>query len=312
MTGHDGDPAPDPAAADDAPVPGGHGHPDAGTGRHSPPSGHPRAVTGGTAGPVGAYPRSDGPVPGRVPDALAASAAAVAEEYGPELLRRLAGVVAVGGGIDAVATVIAIPGFIDAARPVLDAAGGPGAAAYLRGVADGYARAAGSVTVESVWTGPTGHGVPVRATAQVLVELVGQARTDLALMTYSARPYEPLLAALAAAVGRGVAVTVVVETLSGAGSALAGTEPAAAFAAVPGITLLHWPTGRRAMPGAKMHAKLAVADRRLLLVSSANLTQSGVTGNIEAGLLIRGGTAPVRAAEHLADLRARDVLVPLT
>ncbi|MGH3188673.1 MAG: hypothetical protein ACRDPY_21440 [Streptosporangiaceae bacterium] len=32
-------------------------------------------------------------------------------------------------------------------------------------------------------------------------------------------------------------------------------------------------------PGAKMHAKLAVADRRVLLVTSANLTQSGVAKN---------------------------------
>jgi phosphatidylserine/phosphatidylglycerophosphate/cardiolipin synthase-like enzyme len=48
-----------------------------------------------------------------------------------------------------------------------------------------------------------------------------------------------------------------------------------------------------------MHAKLAVADRRVLLVTSANLTQSGVGKNIEAGLLVRGGTAPIRAAEHV-------------
>jgi phosphatidylserine/phosphatidylglycerophosphate/cardiolipin synthase-like enzyme len=43
-----------------------------------------------------------------------------------------------------------------------------------------------------------------------------------------------------------------------------------------------------------MHAKIAVADRRVLLVTSANLTQSGVAKNIEAGLLIRG--APPRSA----------------
>lgn len=264
-----------------------------------------------TEGQGGTHRPGSAGVPAAAPDALTTAATAVAEEYGPEPLRRLAAVVTDGGGIEAVAAMIALPGFVDTARPVLDAAGDPSAAAYLRGVADGYARAADRVTVESVWTGPTGHGVPVRATAQVLIELVERADTELALMTYSARPYEPLLAALSAAVARGVAVTMVVETLAGAGSALAGTEPAAAFAAVPGIALLHWPTGRRATPGAKMHAKLAIADRRLLLVSSANLTQSGVTGNIEAGLLIRGGTAPARAAEHLTDLRARAILTPL-
>ncbi|WP_229835093.1 DISARM system phospholipase D-like protein DrmC, partial [Dactylosporangium sucinum] len=149
-------------------------------------------------------------------------------------------------------------------------------------------------------------------TAQVLVELVGEAVHELLLMTYSAKPYQPLLDALSAAVGRGVAVTVVVETLQGAGSALAGAEPAAAFASVTGVQLWHWPTDQRAEHGAKMHAKIAVADRRVLLVSSANLTQAGIGKNIEAGLLVRGGVAPVRAAEHIAELRAQGVLARLS
>jgi hypothetical protein len=54
-----------------------------------------------------------------------------------------------------------------------------------------------------------------------------------------------------------------------------------------------------------------IADRRVLLVTSANLTQSGVTKNIEAGLVIRGGTVPVRAAEHIAELQAGGTLVRL-
>jgi phosphatidylserine/phosphatidylglycerophosphate/cardiolipin synthase-like enzyme len=57
--------------------------------------------------------------------------------------------------------------------------------------------------------------------------------------------------------------------------------------------------------GAKMHAKLAVADRAVMLVTSANLTQSGVAKNIEAGLLVRGGSAPRRAAEYVDALRAK-------
>jgi hypothetical protein len=68
-----------------------------------------------------------------------------------------------------------------------------------------------------------------------------------------------------------------------------------------------------------MHAKLAVADRRVLLVTSANLTPSGVgcapagqgapgQGNIEAGLLITGGPAPARVVEPLARLQSRGAL----
>jgi phosphatidylserine/phosphatidylglycerophosphate/cardiolipin synthase-like enzyme len=54
-----------------------------------------------------------------------------------------------------------------------------------------------------------------------------------------------------------------------------------------------------------------VADRHVLFVSSANLTQSGVAKNIEAGLLVRGGAAPLRAAEHVDALRASGALTRL-
>ncbi len=152
----------------------------------------------------------------------------------------------------------------------------------------------------------------MRATAAVLTDLVGEARHELLLMTYSARPHPSLTDALRAAISCGVTISVVVETLQGAGSALAGDEPYHAFTGINGIELWHWPTTRRTEPGAKMHAKLAVADRHILLITSANLTQSGVSNNIEAGLLIRGGTAPLRAAEHVDALRASGDLVRLT
>ncbi|WP_026400772.1 DISARM system phospholipase D-like protein DrmC [Actinomadura rifamycini] len=191
--------------------------------------------------------------------------------------------------------------FADAAARITDAARRLPAgdvAAYLRGMATALAHREAAVRVDMVWSGPTGHAVPVRATAQVLAQVVGRARHELLLMTYSARRYAPLRAALASAVARNVRVRVVVETLQGAGSAISGAEPAAAFHGL-GVELWHWPVDRRPDDTGRLHAKIAVADRRELLVSSANLTQSGVHDNIEAGLLVRGGTAPVRAAEHV-------------
>jgi phosphatidylserine/phosphatidylglycerophosphate/cardiolipin synthase-like enzyme len=245
--------------------------------------------------------------------AFESAAVAAVARLGPAHLRTLADRVAAGWPDHAALHAVAVPGFADAAGAVLAAQRASGlpdveAAAYLRGVAAGHAQQAAAVRVESVWSGPGTHPVPVRATAQVLVEIVAAARHELLLMTYSAKAYQPLLDALTAAVGRGVSVAVVVETLQGAGSALAGAEPAAAFATVQGIRLWHWPIGRRTEPGAKMHAKIAVADRRVLLVSSANLTQAGIGKNIEAGLLVRGGVAPQRAAEHIAELQAGGVL----
>ncbi|MGH3634506.1 MAG: DISARM system phospholipase D-like protein DrmC [Mycobacterium sp.] len=187
------------------------------------------------------------------------------------------------------------------------------AAAYLAGIAagaDAEQRSSG-MSVRLAWTGPVTHGVPVRTTAAALIELVNKARHELWLMTYSAKPHEPLLAALRGARAREVRIGVVVETLQGAGSALSGTEPAIAFRTVSGIELWHWPKEQRTHQGAKMHAKIAVADRSHLLVSSANLTQSGVDRNIEAGVLISGGSAPERAAEHLAALRGQGALTRL-
>ncbi|MER5620242.1 DISARM system phospholipase D-like protein DrmC [Streptosporangium sp. NPDC002544] len=248
------------------------------------------------------------------PDSPYAQVAAdAAARLGPVRVRTLAERISGDGPRSAIPSAVPAPGFAEVARAVLAAQEAEGipdgeAAAYLRGVADGYARHAAAHRVEAVWSGPGTHSVPVRATAQVLVDVVGEASHELFLMTYSAKPYQPLLDALAEAVRRGVSVMAVVETLRGAGSALGGAEPAAAFASVPGVELWHWPTVRRDGQGAKMHAKLAVADRRVLLVSSANLTQSGVARNIEAGLLVYGGSAPLRAAEHIAELRARGVL----
>lgn len=186
------------------------------------------------------------------------------------------------------------------------------AAAYLRGAAAGITSGRYAVQIESVWSGPATLTVPVRSTAQVLVQLINETNEELILMTYSAHPYAPLTDALGSAAARGVAIVAVVETLQGAGSALTGAEPAGAFAGIPGVQLYQWPTAARTEPGAKMHAKLAIADRRALLVSSANLTQSGIGKNIEACLLVRGGTAAARAAEHITGLRTQGLLRPLT
>ncbi len=241
------------------------------------------------------------------------TAADAVERLGPVHLRTLADRIAEGGPASGITNAVPLPDFPDVARRVMSAQLALGipngeTAIYLHGVASGYERHRATSTVEPVWTGPATHAVPVRSTAQVLVDVAGEASHELVLMTYSATAYQPLLDALSRALERGVSVMVVVETLQGAGSALNGGEPAHAFAGLPGVELWHWPVGERAEQGAKMHAKLAVADQRVLLVSSANLTQSGVSKNIEAGLLVRGGPAPRRAAEHVARLRARGVL----
>jgi phosphatidylserine/phosphatidylglycerophosphate/cardiolipin synthase-like enzyme len=242
-----------------------------------------------------------------------AAAAAGAGELGPDRLRRLAAAVEAGQPPYALA---AAAGDGEAARRLLAAVAAavaagvpaPVAGGHLRGLAAGYEHRAAAVRAELVWTGPTVFDVPVRSTAPALTELVEGARQELILTTYSARPHPPLLSALAAASGRGVPVWIVVETLAGAGSALQGEQPARAFASLPGIPLFTWAVSRRP-EGARMHAKLAVADERVLFVTSANLTAAGIESNLEAGVLVRGGAAPRRAAEQLRAMRRDGLLV---
>lgn len=245
-----------------------------------------------------------------------AAAEEAVRRIGPAHLRVLADRLGDGWPDAALRHAVPVPGFPEAAEALLAARRACGvsdaeAAAYLRGLATGHAQRSAEVRIESVWSGPSTNPVPVRATAQVLVDLVSGATSELMLMTYAATRYQPLRKALAAAVARGVTVSVVVETPEGAAGALHGPPPAAAFADLPGVQLWHWPREQRTQDRSRMHAKIAVADRRVLLVSSANLTQSGVDRNIEAGLLVRGGTAPQRAAEHIAELQARGVLARL-
>ncbi|GAA2511210.1 hypothetical protein GCM10010406_54420 [Streptomyces thermolineatus] len=242
-----------------------------------------------------------------------AAAETAAAALGPTRTKDLAGLLARGRGAEYALSVLQTPAASEAVAALYQAAERervprPEAAAYLRGYVAAWARHRNEVEVRTVWSGPPTPGVPVRSTARVLVEVVREARTELLAMTYAARPYAPLTEALAEAVARGVETHVVVETREGAAGLLQGPEPADAFAAVPGVRLWHWAREARGHHRARQHAKLAVADRRLLLLGSANLTEAGVRRNLEAGVLVRGGTAPQRAAEHIRELQRCGVL----
>ncbi|MCX4536055.1 DISARM system phospholipase D-like protein DrmC [Streptomyces sp. NBC_00841] len=241
----------------------------------------------------------------------AAEAAAVA--LGPSRTKDLAGLLARGHSRERALTELATPGVREAVAKLYEAVEEdslpcPEAAAYLRGYVAAQLRAQDAVQVRTVWSGPSTPAVPVRATAQVLVEVIDDARDELLAMTYAARPYPALTQALTEATARGVQTHVVVETLAGARGLLSGREPAGAFASVPGLRLWHWVRDPDADSYARQHAKLAVADRRVLFLGSANLTESAARRNIEAGVLVRGGDAPQRAAEHIVELQRRGIL----
>ena len=63
-----------------------------------------------------------------------------------------------------------------------------------------------------------------------------------------------------------------------------------------------WPKAKRATDSAgrfgSLHAKCALADDRLLLVSSANLTEHALLLNMEMGLLVDSGPLPSQVYQH--------------
>ncbi|MFF8594297.1 phospholipase D-like domain-containing protein [Streptomyces sp. NPDC015220] len=80
---------------------------------------------------------------------------------------------------------------------------------------------------------------------------------------------------------------------------------------MPGLSLWHWARDPSAHAHSRRHAKLAVADRRTLFLGSADLTESAARRDIEAGVLVHGGEAPRRAAEHVLELQRLGILRPM-
>ena len=148
-----------------------------------------------------------------------------------------------------------------------------------------------------VWTGPTTPGLRVRRTDQALLEVIQSAQHDLLLVTFAAYKVPLVVVALEAALLRGVGIKFVAESISESNGKVS-------FDAVkifgPGIAsrcqIFVWPQDMRLLDingkHGSLHAKCAVADRSVLLLSSANLTEYALSLNMEMGLLIRGGELP--------------------
>lgn len=156
---------------------------------------------------------------------------------------------------------------------------------------------------ELVWTGPLPQGATERRTDQALLEVIRAAQKRLLIVSFAAYRVPELHAGLAEAVDRGVTLEFLFESAAESGGRVRG-EPASYLP--PDLakrsTVLVWSRDRRTsrmQAGKKqlgvLHAKCALADEELLLVSSANLTPDALTLNMELGVLVRGGALPTEA-----------------
>lgn len=166
--------------------------------------------------------------------------------------------------------------------------------------------------LEVLWSGPVVPGVALRRTDQALIEVIQAAQQRLLLVSFAVYPTPAIFAALDAALARGVALTVVVERYEADGAPMAYDTIQALGTIAQRSTIYLWPPEARPTDAAgrmgRMHSKCALADRRVLFLSSANLTGAAMNSNMELGILISGGEIPQRVGAQFDQMIARGIL----
>lgn len=122
------------------------------------------------------------------------------------------------------------------------------------------------------------------------------------MISYAAYQMPAVVAALDAAVARGVRVRLILESpekLDGGGGAHAYAR----------FSTYHWPVDRRDPPDAKLHAKAVIVDGRDVLLTSANMTSAAYSRNIELGVLCRGGGVAAQIQRHFDGLIRNGTLI---
>jgi len=161
--------------------------------------------------------------------------------------------------------------------------------------------------VEPVWTGPDSQLVPLRRTDQALLQLIDGAQERLHIVSFAVYRIATIRGALMQAANRGVAIAIYLETPDVSEGRIAFDTLRALGEEIRERAIVYiWPLEKRprSAGGAhgSLHAKLAIADGRTMLISSANLTEYAMTLNMEMGLLVNGSPLPAQVEAHLRRL----------
>ena len=172
------------------------------------------------------------------------------------------------------------------------------------------------LSVELVWTGPTSEGMLLRRTEQVLLQLIREARHEIILVSFAVYKIPEIAKALLVAIKQGVTLRIIAETPeSSEGKISFGVSAALGVEIARQAQILIWPRSKRFTDAegkyGSLHAKCAIADRKHLFISSANLTEYAFTLNMEMGLLVHGEDLAGQMAEHIDHLIQQELLVLL-
>jgi cardiolipin synthase len=163
-------------------------------------------------------------------------------------------------------------------------------------------QAAAEESIELVWTGPTTPFVSARRTEQALLQVINSSRHTLFVTSFVAYDVSSIVQSLALATERGVRVSMLMEMSQKHGGNVSIDGIGKMALTIPEARLYAWRERLELFVDGSVHAKVAVADRRMCFITSANLTGHAMERNMEAGVLLTGGKIPELLHDHLTSL----------
>ena len=172
-------------------------------------------------------------------------------------------------------------------------------------------------SIELTWTGPKTREVNLRRTDQALIELINSSKERVIIVSFAVYKAKEIMSALEKAANRGVEIYIIVESPDASEGKIAYDTIAALGKAMKSkAKIFIWPHAKRKMSATgkygALHAKVAVGDRNILYISSANLTDYAMNLNMEMGVLLTGGELPAQAQGHFDELILEGTLSELS
>lgn len=181
-------------------------------------------------------------------------------------------------------------------------------AGMIAGASTAYHRAKAEQEIELVWTGPSSKLIATRKTEQALLQVIDAASDRLFMTSFVAYDVASVMTALVRSAAKGIKVSMLLEASSAHGGNVSFDAIAKMKTALPTARIYSWNAKAGAFAGGSVHAKTAVADENFCFISSANLTGHAMERNMEAGVLVKGGSIPRGLHRHLEALVTTNVI----
>ena len=185
---------------------------------------------------------------------------------------------------------------------------GPRLAIAIRSAAATACRSEKMGQTELLWTGPETSAVPLRYTEQALCELINSAQRKLFIVCFVAYKAEAVVNALNSAILRNVEVNFLLEKSKSFGGTVEIDSIHSLKSQLPGAKFYIWNTSKE-KSSASVHAKCAIADDRIALITSANLTEKAMSNNMELGVMLRKGQLPRQLYKHFEALISEKIIL---